>query len=68
MGGREAVAAEPGVGMWNREKGQTVRAQRVFVPPVSHSGDRGSLSGMAAVFFGPFFWASKKKDAPPAGD
>ena len=49
-----AVAAEPGSGMRNRKKGQTVRAQRVFAPPVAGFAGRGRQGGPAAVLMWPF--------------
>ncbi len=48
-------------------KGRTVRAQRVFAPPVPDLAERGRLSGRAALSFDSFLWARKEKNAPPAG-
>jgi len=62
-----ALAAEPGGGVRNRMKRQTVWAQRVFASPVLPLGERGSLSGRAALSFGSFLWARKEKNGKPAG-
>jgi len=62
-----ALAAEPGGGMRKRIKRQTVWAQRVFASPVLLPGDRGSLSGRAALSFDSFLWARKEKNGKPAG-
>jgi len=47
--GAGAIVTEPGGEDRGRMKGQTVWAQRVFAPPVPSLGDRGCLSGVAAL-------------------
>jgi len=62
-----AVAALPGGGLHNRKEERTVRAQRVFAPPVAEFVDRGRQGGVAALFL-VLFLGKQKKDAPPAGN
>jgi hypothetical protein len=48
-------------------RGKLFERSEFFAPPVPHLGERGRLSGRAAFSFDSFLWASKEKNAAPAG-
>jgi hypothetical protein len=49
------------------KRGKLSERSEFFAPPIPEVVERGRLSGAAALSFGSFLWASKEKNAPPAG-
>ncbi|MCL2790468.1 MAG: hypothetical protein FWD79_07465 [Desulfobulbus sp.] len=66
--GLDAVAAEPGDGVRNRKQGANCLNAASSCPAGSAPGDRSGLSGVAALSFASFLWASKEKNGPGKGE